>query len=155
MDIVYWSAPGVQCNDNKSQVSRDKKVAVATLQKILDETKGHLYKIGIAGNPQSRGYGHEGVEVDRREDAIRGMVYITVAKGLWSHMHVISQTMNEEDIRKTEAQFIDFAKSKYGGALREEQREGQVVFPLNVRAGGGGPLPRTGPYYLYVLRSPR
>jgi hypothetical protein len=150
MDIEYWSAPGKLCSD-KSHVTRDKRVAMATLQKILDETKGHLYKIGIAGNPQSRQYGHEGVEVDRREEG--DLVYITVQKGLWSTMHVIYQTSSEAEIRQAEKDFIDFALGKYGGGLRHDQKVGQIVFPFNVRAGGGGPLPRTGPYFLYVLRS--
>jgi hypothetical protein len=68
-------------------------------------------------------------------------------------MHVIYQTLNEVDVRRAEAEFLDFALGKYGGALREGQKEGQAVFPFNVRSGGGGPLPRTGPYFLYVLRS--
>src|SRR5262249_45028229 len=66
MDLIYWSAPGKPCGD-KSRVTTDKKVALETLQWVLDETKGHLYKIGFAGNPQARRYGHEGVEsIDRK-----------------------------------------------------------------------------------------
>jgi hypothetical protein len=150
MNIVYWSAPDKQCND-KSQVTRDKSTGLATLQQILDHTRGHLYKIGIAGNPQARQYGHAAVEVDRREEG--DMVYITVQKGLWSDMHVIYQVSNEADIRRAEKEFIDFALGKYGGAKRKNQKEGQTVFPFNIRSGGGGPLPRTGPYFLYLLRS--
>jgi hypothetical protein len=150
MDIRYWSALNRPCGD-KSLVTKDKKMALETLQKILDETKGHLYKVGIAGNPQARQYGHEGVEVDRRE--VDDLVYITVQKGLWSTMHVIYQTSSDVEIRQAEKEFIEFAVRKYGGGLRNDQKVGQSVFPFNVRAGGGGPLPPTGPYFLYVLRS--
>jgi hypothetical protein len=132
-------------------VARDRKVALATLKKILDETKGHLYKVGIAGNPQNRSYGHEGVEVDRREEG--DMIYTTVQKGLWSTMHVVYQTGTDVEIRQAEKEFIDYAAANYGGGLRKQQKESQSVFPFNVRAGGGGPLPKTGPYFLYVLRS--
>jgi hypothetical protein len=150
MDLIYWSAPGKPCGD-KSRVTTDKKVALETLRWVLDETTGHLYKIGFAGNPQARRYGHEGVEVDRSE--VGDMVYITVRKRLWASMHVVYQTRSAVEIRQAEKEFIRFAAHEYGGGLIEDQRAGQTVFPFNDRAGGGGPVSPIGPYFIYVLRS--
>jgi hypothetical protein len=150
MDVIYWSAPGKKCSD-KSQVTRDKKVALETLQRVLDETTGHLYKIGFAKNPQSRGYFHEGFEVDRYEEG--SMVYITLQRGFWASMHVIYQTSSAVQIRLAEKEFIGLAVRKYGGGPVEHQRPGQTMIPLNDNAGGGGPVSPTGLYFIYVLRS--
>jgi hypothetical protein len=150
MNILSWSAPNAPCN-SPAGVCTDKNAALVLLQNILEQTPGHLYKIGITGNPQSRLYHHEGVEVDRRDE--EDMIYVTIQKGLWSQMHLIYRTPNEASICQAEREFIQFALRKYGGALRNDQKLGQQVFPFNVRAGGGGKVTGSGPYYLYVLRS--
>jgi hypothetical protein len=132
-------------------VCTDKKTSLVLLESILEQTPGHFYKIGITGNPQSRLYHHEGVEVDRREEG--DMIYVTIQKGMWSQLHLIYRTQSENTVCQAESEFIAHALRKYGGAFRKDQKPGQEVFPFNIRSGGGGKVTGSGPYYLYVLRS--
>lgn len=157
MEVLYWSAPSRR--GDKHNVISDKQVALQMLQLILEDTtdplfRGHLYKIGITGDPMLRSYGHKGVVVDERTaEHDPSITYVVVQKGLWARMHVIYSTMVQADIRQMERDFVQFATARYGGANRDAQKKGQCVFPFNTSPGGGGPLPSRGPYYLYVLQS--
>src|SRR3974377_993811 len=137
MNIFYWSAPRTECRA-KYGVTREKKVALEILRVILESKeeryKGHLYKIGITGNPQLRSYGHHEVVVDEEEFG-PDLKRLVVQKGLWDRMHVIFQAMGGPEIRQAERDLIKFALDTYGGVSRERQKPDQVVFSFNENPG--------------------
>ncbi len=150
MDKKYWSEPGKPC-DSKSQVTRDEKVGLKTLQRILDKTKGHIYYVGISGSPVRRSYSHATVKVDKSRDENRQEPL--KHKGLWSDMNVFFQAPTKDAICQAEKNFLQAAIVKAGPERREDQNKGQCLFPWNERRGGGGRLAEEGPYFCYVLRS--
>ena len=143
MDVVPIGSQGTPTS--LPLVETDKQRALDHLSKILKETPGHIYKIGIATNPTGRSYGHNRVAVDERVEG--DMVYVTFQVGLWSKMYVIFQSPSAGIIRGAEREFIQAANKGFGdfGA--------SGIVTMNTSTGGEGPLGPRGPYYLYVLRS--
>jgi len=143
MDVIYigpQGAPTVQ-----SGVEQNKPAPLAHLRKILTDTKGHIYKVGIATNPVRRSYAHGKVAVDEREDG--DLTYVTFQRGLWDRMFVIFQTLSGAEVRDAERDFIEVARKEFGDFGTHN------LVTMNTSTGGEGPLGPRGPYFLYVLRS--
>ena len=143
MDVIYIGKQGTPTTQQGVETDRDR--ALEHMKKILRETVGSIYKVGISSNPSGRTYGHQRVAVDERREG--DMIYVTIQVGLWSKMYVIFQTLLEEEIRRAEREFIAEAKKDFG-----DYKTSNIV-TMNENPGGEGPLRATGPYFLYVLRS--
>lgn len=143
MDVIYIGSQGTPTN--LQAVDTDKRRALGHMKKILQDTPGHIYKVGIATNPTGRTYGHNRVAVDERVEG--DMIYVTYQTGLWSRMYVIFQSPSAGVIRLAERDFIQAANTGFG----DFSRSGIVT--MNTSTGGEGPLGARGPYYLYILRS--
>jgi len=143
MDVVYIGPQGTPTA--RLGVEQNRQAALGHLRRILTDTKGHIYKIGIATNPVSRSYAHGKVAVDEREDG--DLTYVTFQRGLWDRMFVIFQTTSGAAVREAEREFIEAAQKEFG-----DFRTHSLV-TMNTSTGGEGPLGPRGPYFLYVLRS--
>ena len=143
MDVLYVGPRGV--STTLQGVETDQTSAFDHVKRILKDTKGHIFKIGIATNPVLRSYGHNKVVVDEKE--VGDMTYVTLQRGMWSTMHVVFQTTSEPAIRLAEREFIRKAAQNFGDFAKSN------LVTMNASAGGEGPLGAQGPYFLYVLRS--
>ena len=85
MDVFYIGPENTFTT--QQGVETNKANALGHLKRILGETRGHIYKIGIATNPTGRSYGHNRVAVDERVEG--DLIYVTYQVGLWARMFVI------------------------------------------------------------------
>jgi hypothetical protein len=143
MEVIHIGPQGARTNPGS--VETDRQAAYGHLKKILAETKGHIYKIGIATNPTGRSYGHGLVAVDEREDG--DLIHVTYQRGLWDRMFVIFQSPLSLVIRDAEREFIRRTKQDFADFARHN------LVTMNESKGGEGPLGAKGPYFLYLLRS--
>ena len=128
MDVIPIGSTGAPTT--LALVETDRARALDHLKKILRDTPGHIYKVGIATNPTGRSYGHNRVAVDERVEG--DMVYVTFQTGLWDRMFVIFRSPSEQIIRRAEIEFIDAAKTSFG----DFGKSGVVT--MNENPGGGG-----------------
>jgi hypothetical protein len=142
---VFYIGPENTFTTTQQGVETNKRNALGHLKRILGETRGSIYKIGIATNPTGRSYGHNRVAVDERREG--DLIYVTYQVGLWARMFVIFQSPSAVIIRDAEREFIQAANQGFGDFSKSN------IVTMNTSTGGEGPLGAKGPYFLYVLRS--
>jgi hypothetical protein len=145
MELIFIGQQGLPTS--LQGVDNDKTRARGHLEKILKESPGSIYKIGITSDPPKRSGNHREAIVSRRE--VEDMVYLTIQKGLWNRMFVIFQSPIQDVVSRAEKEFIAHAAKLYPD--HDFQTHGLVS--MNTSSGGGGSMGGEGPFYLYLLRS--
>lgn len=146
MDVIYIGTQGTPTTQQGVETDRDR--ALEHMKKILRETPGHIYKVGITSNPPKRASAHHNMTpVDEREEG-DDLVIVTYQKGLWSKMYVIFQTPLFGEIARAEKSFIEAADKSFAADFNASN-----LVTMNVASGGEGSRRSTGPYFLYLLRS--